>query len=276
MSHLIVNKALKIIDSHAANLLIAQLPVVNSSNSKLYFEDNNAILWVANKELAVSLKNNYIHIVSLLCDWGIKELKIFWNGSGNRYFPISSLLASTSEGLAVMLDKNSVVLEKNPINSAINSNQENSFSIDISGFELPSTYLKNASYEIIQQFMLEMRRRGYIVTATDMTSNTCLMVNDLQAPDRGCGWRGRDWIGLNFLMLWRDSFDTGNFNYYQQLINVVSRDYFISDFDYLLRAPNGDLRRYYSHYFFVDNYLDVPARICVSKPGNWEVVESFN
>ena len=178
MSHLIVNKALKIIDSHAANLLIAQLPVVNSSNSKLYFEDNNAILWVANKELAVSLKNNYIHIVSLLCDWGIKELKIIWNGSGNRYFPISSLLASTSKELAVMLDKNSVVSEQNPINSAINSNQENSFSIDISGFELPSTYLKNASYEIIQQFMLEMRRRGYIVTATDMTSNTCLMVTN--------------------------------------------------------------------------------------------------
>ena len=224
MSHLIVNTALKIIDSHAANLLIAQLPVGNSSNSRLYFEDNNAILWVANKELAVSLKNNYINIVSLLCDWEIRELKIFWNGSGNRYFPISSLLASTSKVLAVMLDKNSVVLEKNPINSAINSNQENSSSIDISGFELPSTYLKNASYEIIQQFMLEMRRRGYIVTATDMTSNTCLMVNDLQAPDRGCGWRGRDWTGIYFLMLSRESFDTGNSNYYQQLINVVSRD----------------------------------------------------
>jgi hypothetical protein len=42
MSHLIVNTALKIIDPHPANLLIAQLPVVNSSNSKLYFEDNNA------------------------------------------------------------------------------------------------------------------------------------------------------------------------------------------------------------------------------------------
>lgn len=130
-------------------------------------------MWVTSKELAVSLKNNYIHIVPLLCDWGIKELKIFWNGSGNRYFPISSLLASTSKGLAVMLDKSSVVLEKNLINSAINSNKANSSSIDISGFELPSTYLKNASYEIIQEFMLEMRRRGYIVTATDMTSNTC-------------------------------------------------------------------------------------------------------
>lgn len=146
MSHLIVNTALKIIDSHAANLLIAQLPVVNSSNSRLYFEDNNAILWVTSKELAVSLKNNYINIVSLLCDWGIRELKIFWNGSGNRYFPISSLLAFTSEGLAVMLDKNSVFLKQNLLNSAINSNQENSSSIDISGFELPSTYLKNASY----------------------------------------------------------------------------------------------------------------------------------
>lgn len=276
MSHLIVTKALKIIDSHAANLLRAQLPVVDSSNSKLYFEDDNAILWVKTKYLAVSLKNNYIDIIPLLCDWGIKELKIFWNGSGNRYFPISSLFASTSKGLTFMFNKNSPVLEKNLAKSATNSNKDNNLPIDISGFELPSTYLKYASYEIIQQFMLEMRRRGYIVTATDMTSNTCLMVNDLQAPDRGCGWRGRDWIGLNFLMLWRDSFDTGNFNYYQQLVNVVRRDCFISDFDYLLRAPNGDLRRYYSHYFFVDNYLDVPARICVSKPGNWEVVESLN
>lgn len=32
MSHLIVTKALKIIDSHAANLLRAQLPVVDSSS----------------------------------------------------------------------------------------------------------------------------------------------------------------------------------------------------------------------------------------------------
>lgn len=172
MSHLIVTKALKIIDSHAANLLRAQLPVVDSSNSKLYFDNNNAILWFTTKYLAVSVKNNYIDIIPLLCDWGIKELKIFWNGSGNRYFPISSLFASTSKELTFMFNKNSPVSEKNLTKSAVNLNTDNNLPIDISGFELPSTYLKNATYEVIQQFMLEMRRRGYIVTATDMTSNT--------------------------------------------------------------------------------------------------------
>jgi hypothetical protein len=122
----------------------------------------------------------------------------------------------------------------------------------------------------IHDFMKEKRAEGLIVTATDMITHRCLHVNDLQVVDRGGGWTGSNWLGLNFLNLWVDSF-TGGFNYFEQLIEVVQKDLFIPNFEYKLRAPNGDLRRYVSDYYYVDNYLGSPARLCVSKPGNWEV-----
>lgn len=134
--------------------------------------------------------------------------------------------------------------------------------------------IAGASFLAIHEKMKEWRSEGLIVTVTDMMTNHCLHVNDLQAPDRGGGWKGRDWIGLNFLTLWRDSFMSGKFNYFEQLITTVQKDLHIPQFEYNLRAPSGDLRRYVSDYYFVESYLDTPVRICVSKPQNWEVVEA--
>jgi len=133
--------------------------------------------------------------------------------------------------------------------------------------------LLGADFLRVHEFMEEKRSEGLIVTVTDMMTNHCLHVNDLQAPDRGGGWRGRDWIGLNFLTLWRDSFVPGNVNYFEQLVTKIQQDRFIPGFEYNLRSPSGDLRRYVSDYYYAENYLDTAVRICVSQTENWETLE---
>lgn len=186
-------------------------------------------------------------------DWGQEVVEIIYSVS--RY-PISIAAKAMSE------------------QSSPPEQPDSRSTVDLGGLGLGSTYLRDGSYQQVEEFMTEMRRRGYIVTVTDMLTNHCLKVNDLQAPDRGGGWKGKDWIGLNFLRLWRDSFEPGQFNYFDQLTkDLLPHDWYIPSWEYLLRAPNGDLRRYWSSYLFVNDYLDVPVRICVSQPKNWELVQ---
>jgi hypothetical protein len=134
--------------------------------------------------------------------------------------------------------------------------------------------IAGAGFLAIHEQMKQWRSEGLIVTVTDMMTNHCLHVNDLQAPDRGGGWKGKDWIGLNFLTLWHDSFAPGQFNYFEQLVTTVQQDKHIPQFEYNLRTPNGDLRRYISDYYFVESYLDTPVRLCVSKPANWVLIQA--
>jgi len=131
----------------------------------------------------------------------------------------------------------------------------------------------DSNYQRVTEFMQQKRSEGLIVTITSMLDDRCLHVNDLQAPDRGV-WQSHHWIGLNFRLLWRDSFTPGQTNYYQRLIDTVCRDKTIREFEYELRRPSGALARYYSDYYYFENYLDTPVRVCVSQPGNWEIISS--
>lgn len=138
----------------------------------------------------------------------------------------------------------------------------------------PSQIAFDASYEAIADFIRGQKGEGLIVTATSMVSDKCLMINDLQVLDRGGGWTGDDWIGLDFKKLWRDSFQIGRINYYGSLIQGVERDRHLPEFLYQIRRPSGALAEYSSTYHLVENFLGIPVRIAVSKTGDWRIVEA--
>jgi hypothetical protein len=132
----------------------------------------------------------------------------------------------------------------------------------------------NATPDEVNDFIRGKKAEGLVVTITSMVSDKCLSVNDLQVLDRGGGWTGDDWIGLDFKKLWRDSFRLGRTNYYGQLIETVERDKSIPEFYYHIRRPSGALAEYSSSYHFVEEFLGIPARIAVSVPGDWAIIES--
>lgn len=131
-----------------------------------------------------------------------------------------------------------------------------------------------ATPDEVSDFIRGKKSEGLIVTITSMVSDKCLSVNDLQVSDRGGGWTGDDWIGLDFKKLWKDSFLLGHINYYGQLVETIERDKSLPEFYYHIRRPSGALAEYSSSYHFIENFLGVPARIAVSVPGDWAIIES--
>lgn len=137
----------------------------------------------------------------------------------------------------------------------------------------PSSIPSSADYETVLDFIKGKKSEGLIVTITSMVSDKCLMVNDLQALDRGGNWTAQDWIGIDFKTLWRDSFHVGKTNYYGQLIATLERDKKIPDFYYQIRRPSGALAEYSSSYHLIDNFLGGPVRVAVSVAGDWKILE---
>ncbi|NES07804.1 MAG: hypothetical protein F6K22_36460 [Okeania sp. SIO2F4] len=131
-----------------------------------------------------------------------------------------------------------------------------------------------ADSEAVLDFVKGKKAEGLIVTVTGMHSDKCLLVNDLQALDRGGGWTAQDWIGIDFKKLWHDSFLVGKTNYYGQLVEAVERDRYLPNFFDHIRRPSGALAEYSSSYHYVDNFLGAPVRIAVSTPGDWRIIES--
>ena len=142
----------------------------------------------------------------------------------------------------------------------------------------PSSYGESriesdVTYEAVSDFIKGKKAEGLIVTATSMINDKCLIVNDLQALDRGGGWTAQDWIGIDFKTLWRDSFHRGKHNYYGDLLANVEADRFLPNFHYQIRRPSGALAEYNSTYHYVENFLGGPVRIAVSVPGEWQIIE---
>lgn len=161
-------------------------------------------------------------------------------------------------GTAMMASNASPIENNNPILSSYN----------------PSNISSDANYETVLDFIKGKKSEGLIVTITSMVSDKCLMVNDLQALDRGGGWTAQDWIGIDFKTLWRDSFHVGKTNYYGQLIATIERDKNIPNFYYKIRRPSGALAEYSSSYHLIDNFLGGPVRVAVSVAGDWRIIES--
>lgn len=219
------------------------------------FTATEIILTAANKVHADGLRRCCVQIAKWAVSKGRDWVIIHWAGDGGKPYRIPSWYASIEKPQS---GANPMPIERQPISELTNAQIEQ---------------IAGANFLVIHERMQGWRAEGLIVTVTDMMTNHCLHVNDLQAPDRGGGWKGRDWVGLNFLTLWRDSFTPGRFNYFEQLVTTVQRDLYIPQFEYNLRAPNGDLRKYVSDYYFVEDYLNTPVRICVSRSSNWEVIE---
>jgi hypothetical protein len=220
------------------------------------FTPKEIVLTAADKLHAEGLRRCCVEVAKWAVSKGRDLVIIQWAGDGGRPYHIPSWYASMTPN---QKGASTVTNERCPIDEMTNAEIER---------------VAGADFLALHEQMKEWRSEGLIVTLTDMMTNHCLHVNDLQASDRGGGWKGRDWVGLNFLTLWRDSFTPGQFNYFEQLVSTVQRDKHIPQFEYNLRAPNGDLRKYVSDYYFVQAYLDTPVRICVSRPGNWEVIQA--
>lgn len=221
------------------------------------FTPTEIILTATDNFHAEGLRKCCVELAKWALSKGRDAVVVQWAGDKGSPYRIPSWYASL-ESSSNANESGATPMDKRPIGALTNAEIER---------------IAGANFLAVHEKMQAWRSEGLIVTVTDMMTNHCLHVNDLQAPDRGGGWKGRDWIGLNFLHLWRDSFAPSRVNYFEQLVATVQRDFYIPQFEYELRAPNGDLRRYVSDYYYVENYLDTPVRICVSRTSNWELVE---
>ena len=128
-------------------------------------------------------------------------------------------------------------------------------------------------------FISGKQAEGLIVTVMSMGSDKFLFVNGAQVQDRG--GNAETWIGVDAKSLvWGRSL-TGTLpgrdrgvNYYARLHESLERDKSIPDFNYCVTRPDGSLHRDVSTYFYLEDYLGVPARLAVSRVGDSELVES--
>ena len=136
-----------------------------------------------------------------------------------------------------------------------------------------------ASYAEVMDFISGKQSENLIVTVMSMGTDKFLFVNGAQVQDRG--GNAETWIGVDAKSLvWSRSL-TGTLpgrdrgvNYYARLHELLERDKSIPDFSYCVTRPDGSLRRDVSTYFYLEDYLGVPARLAVSRVGDSELVES--
>jgi hypothetical protein len=131
-----------------------------------------------------------------------------------------------------------------------------------------SQLLLNADYQTICEKLKEWKDQGLLVVITSQISSRCLHVNDLMSTGRGTYFIPSQWIGVNFLDLWRDSMDD-----YRRLREFLDRDGHIPGFTYRLLRPDGSMGEYEKDYYLCNNYLGEPVRISVAKPGKWRIVQ---
>ncbi len=199
------------------------------------------------------------------------EAQLLICGGRNRLEQTAAKLGAVIEVLAPGCDRPLAKFGE-PIKAVLNQPDEQAKTPEVSSYN-PSRINSSASFETVLDFIKGKKAEGLIVTATSMVNDKCLIVNDLQALDRGGGWTAQDWIGIDFKTLWRDSFHRGKHNYYGDLLANVEADQFLPDFYYHIRRPSGALAEYNSTYHYAENFLGSPARIAVSVPGQWRVIE---
>lgn len=137
----------------------------------------------------------------------------------------------------------------------------------------------DASYQAVMDFIAGKQAEGLIVTVMGMGSDKFFFVNGAQVQDRG--GNAETWIGVDAKSLvWSRSL-TGTLpgrdrgvNYYARLHELLERDKSIPGFEYCVTRPDGSLHRDTSTYFYLDNYLGVPARLAVSRVGDSELLEA--
>jgi PAS domain-containing protein len=104
-----------------------------------------------------------------------------------------------------------------------------------------------------------VRDSGDPVCITNHLTNTCLLMNDRFAPER-ITWMPAQYIGMNFLWLWRDSMH--DFEVLQRELRQNGR---IDNFTFRLRRVDGSMGEYTKDFFIAEDFLGYPARISISK-----------
>ncbi|KYC34780.1 hypothetical protein WA1_49530 [Scytonema hofmannii PCC 7110] len=78
--------AIATVDAYASELLKKQLPFCVDV---AFCSSDTIKLTASNKLEALELRQIYRYLSSLGSAWGCKEIKVFWHGSGTKYFSIS-------------------------------------------------------------------------------------------------------------------------------------------------------------------------------------------
>ncbi|AFY71354.1 hypothetical protein Pse7367_3105 [Thalassoporum mexicanum PCC 7367] len=104
-----------------------------------------------------------------------------------------------------------------------------------------------------------VRDAGDPVCVTNHLTNTCLLLNDRFSADR-ITWMPAQYIGINFLWLWRDSMDD-----YEVLQRELRQNGRVDNFTFRLRRVDGSMAEYTKDFFIADDFLGYPARISISK-----------
>ena len=142
--------------------------------------------------------------------------------------------------------------------------------IDLEPSISPLTLSIDADHEALMMWMLEQRSQGKSVCVTSQIDNKCLFQNDKLPVSRGV-IQPAEFIGHNYLWNWRDTMED-----YRDLRSrldslIGDRDY-IPGYEYRLRRPDGKMCKYATNYYRA-TFLNVPVRIGVSSPEDWELLE---
>jgi len=139
--------------------------------------------------------------------------------------------------------------------------------------------LLGADYMRILEFLMEQRQEGNIVIVTSNTTNICYHTNDLLLPSRAT-WTANKFTGYNYLRSWRASRQDNplaperlnpQFDTMRELLN---RDGYIRDYEYTLYRPDDALCSYQTDYYLCRDYCGDEVRIGVSRPQDWQLIES--
>ncbi len=126
---------------------------------------------------------------------------------------------------------------------------------------LNQSFLETASYADILE-IVRLANNG--ITITGMLDDRCLHVNSQMNVQQTSIYPWQ-WIGIDFKLLWRDSWQQR-----EQLLDLLRRDGYVMDFTYDLRRPDGRMGRYTKDYYLIEDFLETSVRLSVSK--EWELL----
>lgn len=203
-------------------------------------------------------------------------------GVGDRLGTDFVVTAKDSDYRHTITRANSQKPEENPLGVSAERAQLGSYGA--------SRLRYRATPEEVEDFLLDQKFQGRVVTVTSLLDFKPLYMNANQIKDRAASskgatrWTGSDWQKNGFLPLWRDSFQPGHKNYFQELYELTAPgcamgEYVDHNVTYRIRRPSGALGEYGTRYIALRNFQGfeddpVPARIGISLVGDWRIVEA--
>lgn len=125
----------------------------------------------------------------------------------------------------------------------------------------------NADHLTVLDFIRQAHLDGWcVVIASLLADMQILYANDFLKSDRIL-LKPHQLMSVNNPYLWRDSMPT-----HERLSNLLKAESFIPGFEYQHYRTDGSLCKFQHNFYFLENYLGCPARMAISRPGDWELV----